>query len=129
MKRTWLLALVAVLGLAVIGMGTALAITISGDDDGNATTGAAAGQYAGCGMGWGMMAGRGDWTPESMRSYMRSVLGEEDYQRMLDYMRAYANGQDVSGYRGTGPMWQMMGAMMQGWSQNDWNRCWGWMMR
>jgi hypothetical protein len=75
-----------------------------------------------------MMSGPGDWTPELVRAHMHSNLGDADYERMLEYMRAHSRGEDLSGFPQSGRMWQMMGAMMDGWSGDDWDRCWGWML-
>jgi len=129
MKRNWLVAALVGLGLGVVGLGTALAVVVATDDDPGTPASASGSTFAGCQMAWGMMAGRGNWTPESMRSYMQSTLGADGYQAMLDHMRAHINGQDPSGYRFDSPMHGMMDAMMGGWSRDDWDRCWGWMMR
>ena len=127
MSRKWILTLAAALGVATIGLASALTIVVATDDDSGPSTNASAVNYANCSMGWGMMGGRGDWTPASMRSYMQSALGEDGYQRMVEYMRAYASGRDVSGYPAAGPMWMTMGSMMSGGSRDDFDRCWGWM--
>lgn len=129
MNRKWMITLIAALGVATIALASALTIVVATDDDSGSSRGATTANFANCGMGWGMMAGRGDWSPETMRAYMQSELGEDGYQRMIEYMRAYSSGTDLSGYQGNGAAWQMMDSMMRGWDRDDWDRCWGWMMQ
>lgn len=129
MNRRWLVTIAAAFGVAVVGLATALTIVIATDDDPDSASPLTTATYSNCGMGWGMVPGRGDWNPESMRSYMASTLGKEGYKQMVDCMRAYSNGQDVSGYSVDGPMWQVMTSMMRGWPAGDMERCWGWMTR
>jgi hypothetical protein len=62
----------------------------------------------------GMMQAMGRMDSEQMLSMMRSVLGNESYQRMVDHIAEHRNGtQSTYDNSPSGMMHQMMDGMMQ----------------
>ena len=137
MKRGWIIGIVGGLTLAVLGLGTALAVSVATDDSRPQTPAAG---YANCQGAWRMVAGPGDWNPAQMHSYMEQTLGADGYNDMVNHMRDVLNGNyDDSHWGGMmggsdngdawgGPWAGMMGGMAHGWSPQDLQQCWGWMM-
>ena len=96
--------LVAAVAILSVALGVAL---IDGHDDDH---------YMGSGNDsyMGMMQAMGRMDSEQMLSMMRSILGEEGYQRMVQHMAEHRNGVQATYDNSPGGMMhQMMDGMLQ----------------
>lgn len=83
--------------------------------------------YQHCSAGWNMMFGPGDWTPATMESHMRAILGNDEYREMIDSMRSFRHGRTMMGPGNNRPDWMPFAGMMGTVSEDEWERCWAWM--
>ena len=101
MNRYWVIGVIGGLTLAVVGLSTALAVSLSTDDGGTRQQNC---QAAGT----------------AMSEQMRQIMGDEGYAQMVKRMRGAIHGTMMYGT-------PMSGAMMQGMSQEQMAECLGWM--
>jgi hypothetical protein len=100
-------AIIAILAVAVAGLGTALGIVLATDDD-DAATGRMAAQGRGVA---GMMSAMAAMDSGAMLVHMKEVLGEDGFQQMQQHFRDHRSGAPMTGLTGID---QMMHAMMDG---------------
>lgn len=88
MNARWTRLALIVLGVAVVGLASALAIVVATDDGdgGNGNTNANGWMYPGM-MDPGWMMGA-----DGMHSYMHAALSDDDYRDMTDYMQWVRGG-------------------------------------
>ena len=101
-KMPWIIAGLSVV-IAAVALSVAAVVAMNGDD-----TGRAANDYM------GMMRSMGRMDSDDMLARMRSILGEQDYQKMLAHMAAHRAGGPMRDDAGIdGMMHRMMDGMMQ----------------
>ncbi|MFN0145626.1 MAG: hypothetical protein ACKVT1_03885 [Dehalococcoidia bacterium] len=100
-------AIIAVLAIAVAGLGAALGITLATDDDDGET---AQMMVQGQGVA-GMMSAMAAMDSDAMLVHMKEVLGEDGFQRMQQHFRDHASGAPITGMADID---QMMHRMMDG---------------
>ena len=100
-------AIVVTLVAALLGLSATVAVLAASGDEGNMN-----GRMDG---NQGMMGTMESMDSDAMMVYMRDVLGEEAYQRMLDHCADAQNGTMMPDDPGAG---QMMGSMMDGTMQD-----------
>lgn len=123
MNMRWTRISLALLGVAVVGLASALAIAVATDDDADSRSG---NQQTSNGNGWmysGMMDPGWMMGADGMHSYMHAALSDDDYTAMVEHMRWLGDGatgadplDDATAHRiwddmmGSG--WMMMGPGM-----------------
>lgn len=100
-------AIVVTLVAALLGLSATVAVLAASGDDGDMN-----GRMDG---NQGMMSTTESMDSDAMMVYMRDVLGEEAYQRMLDHFADQQYGAMMPDDPGAG---QMMGSMMDGTMQD-----------
>jgi len=100
-------AIVVTLVAALLGLSATVAVLAASGDDGNMN-----GRMDG---NQGMMGTMESMDSDAMMVYMRDVLGEEAYQRMLEHFADQQNGAMMPDDPRAG---QMMGSMMDGTMQD-----------
>ncbi len=104
--------IIAGLLAAVVGLGVALGVVLASGGDGGART--THGIMNGNDGFAGMMRAMDMMDSDSMLSYMRAVLGEAGYQRMLAHFREHQNGTATTNDSSIGGlMHQMMDGILQ----------------
>ncbi|MCK6565773.1 MAG: hypothetical protein L6Q80_13660 [Dehalococcoidia bacterium] len=119
MSTRWVRLALIPLGVAVVGLASALAIVVATDDDGDSNSNA---NVKGSGYS-GMMDPQWMMGADGMHSYMHAALSDDDYRSMVDYMQWAREGSqgtdpvdDATAHRiwdnmmGSG--WMMMGPGM-----------------
>ena len=91
---------IGLLAALVVMVSVGVAVAVMNDDDMHQ----AQGGYA------GMMGAMGDMDSDAMLARMQEVLGEKDYQRMLEHLQAHRSGTGTD-HEGID---QMMHRMMDG---------------
>ena len=95
----------------VVGLGVALGVVLATDDANDAGSG---GHRMAAGDGFmGMMDAMGDMDSGPFVEYMRDVLGEDGFGRMLDHLREHQDGGLMTGGQAADDMmhWMMDGMM------------------
>lgn len=92
MHARWARLTLIVLGVAVVGLASALAIVVATDDDGDGGNG---NPQTTNGNGWtypGMMNPGWMMGADGIYSYMHAALSDDDYSAMADYMQWVRGG-------------------------------------
>jgi hypothetical protein len=98
-------AIIGVLAIAVVGLGTALGIALASDEDGSDDQ-----AMDGQGM-TGMMSAMASMDSDAMLAHMKEVLGEDGFRRMQEHFQNHDSSMPMTGMTDVDTM---MHAMMDG---------------